>query len=197
MLIPTHCLISKHIFKSITINNGIKLDYSAFKFGSFAPDIMPKYKKNRHYMTSSFDYVINQVVKLYEDSKYDQISIEEFSFRLGVISHYLADFFCKPHNEIYYDNHLIKHLIYEKNLHKYYHKYNDYSIMGLHSIDISDRIKLKTDLEDLHSMYEKSEEENFIKDTNFSMMVLKLIANSMVEAYCITENSFIVAPYTI
>lgn len=46
------------------------------------------------------------------------ISIKEYSRRLGVICHYIADFFCYPHS-VNFDQGSLSHIYYEYMLHRY------------------------------------------------------------------------------
>ena len=97
MIIPTHRLIGENIYQSVLLNNKIRLDKRWLIWGSVLPDLMPKYMKQKHFFSVSYDYILNMIEKLYNDS--NNISMKEFSIRLGIITHYVSDFFCTPHND--------------------------------------------------------------------------------------------------
>lgn len=92
------------------------------------PDFHPKYRAMSHYPDISLEYIVSELNYLiflgrYIDFKNDffyGISNKFFSRKLGIISHFLADFVCLPHYEKWtFNDSLIKHVKYEKNIAKF------------------------------------------------------------------------------
>jgi hypothetical protein len=88
------------------------------------PDCVPKYKFMKHYFDESIDMVVEKIIYLseltLEDIHYN-MSIGKFSEELGVICHFLCDFFCAPHYyrlEFKSASAVKQHMVYEKRLAK-------------------------------------------------------------------------------
>jgi hypothetical protein len=61
---------------------------------------MPKYKFKKHYFDESIDMIVEKIgylSSLTMKEVYYDITIGKFSEELGVICHFLCDFFCAPH----------------------------------------------------------------------------------------------------
>ncbi len=140
----THQIIASNIYENIDDIYNIKLDNSALAWGSVAPDILPKYKKIRHYKKESLEFVVNEIVKLIylnrnlDFNRIDPITMKFFSKNLGIISHYLSDFVCLPHAKRWtFSTNMFKHIKYEYRLDNksVNHEFNKYIING-NKIDI-------------------------------------------------------------
>jgi len=90
-----------------------KLDRLAFAYGNIKPDITNKDINRSHTLAKSLD-IVN---KYSEELMSQNISIKEFSMRLGVICHFSCDYFCLYHSEGNEKKSLYKHLFYELTLH--------------------------------------------------------------------------------
>jgi len=127
MLGPTHKLIANNIYKSVEEIYDIKLNRDELLWGSVAPDILPQLKLHRHYQKESLNYVVNEIVKLIFISRYcdlrskcDPITMKYISKKIGIISHYLSDFVCRPHSERWtFTRNMLKHISYESKLNEY------------------------------------------------------------------------------
>lgn len=87
----------------------------AFIVGSILPDCRPSFVTTKHNMQQTFELVkeaINQCTVDNED--YKNISTA-YCRKLGEITHYMADYFTYPHNEIFLGN-IKAHCAYEKQL---------------------------------------------------------------------------------
>lgn len=93
MNIATHLMLARKGFKFLK-EKKYKLNYFQFLYGSIYPDIFRVIE--RHMYVHSKDY-INELIK------------DPTSFNLGVIHHYITDYFCKYHrsDELFFD--LIEH----------------------------------------------------------------------------------------
>lgn len=78
------------------------------------------YKLKKHYMDESLEMIlvkIRNLSALTENDINKWISISKFSQEVGVICHFLCDFFCIPHSERWEFKHSMnKHVRYEKDL---------------------------------------------------------------------------------
>ena len=114
MKLKTHMLIARKIHEYLDENYEVNISRRHFIFGSIKPDLVRKFKTLKHSIHDSLDFVLGEVTK--HDETED--SLKRSSVHLGVINHYLSDFFCSKH---YYKNDgegLIKHIKYEGRLHK-------------------------------------------------------------------------------
>ena len=120
MLPNTHIFIAKTAYQAINKISGIKLNYSKFLKGSIYPDINLATLFLQHRINDTGRIVEKNVNKLvginiFENSK----NLDVFSFKMGIIIHFISDYFCKVHNDNWYKN-PIRHYIYERKLDKYF-----------------------------------------------------------------------------
>lgn len=113
MIVNSHLLISQIIYKYISNHMGLKLDRLAFAYGNINPDLNNKDINRSHTLDKSLD-IVN---KYSEDLMSENISIKEFSRRLGVICHFGCDYFCLYHREGNEKKGLYEHIYYELILH--------------------------------------------------------------------------------
>lgn len=88
---------------------------AVFKMGSIVPDLVPSFITKKHEINQTFDILekkMNRVVDTYDSSKGLTLGRTK---DLGVITHYIADYFTFPHNKEY-EGSLKDHVIYEKEL---------------------------------------------------------------------------------
>jgi hypothetical protein len=120
MLANTHKLISKKVSEIVKSELNISIDLSSFKSGSIAPDLYPKMRFKSHdfegvrFVLENIDALIKNGIP---GKKKD---IKKFSFRLGIITHFISDCFCKAHNGT--KRNFIIHYMYERRLKKYFIK---------------------------------------------------------------------------
>ncbi|MGL5244511.1 MAG: zinc dependent phospholipase C family protein, partial [Sarcina sp.] len=144
MLVNTHILIGQNVLKNIDSKKSIIISDKNFLYGSIKPDMVSKYKLKKHYLDESYDMVIkkiNYLSSLNLDDMNKRFSMSKFSQELGVICHFLCDFFCVPHSERWEFKHSMnRHIKYEKEL----------AIVAKEYMPKGDRIKIfeKYDVED-------------------------------------------------
>lgn len=111
----THIYIADMVIDQIKGDN-INLNKTAFRTGSILPDFSPYHKHIKHYRDKSFTFVEKSIDNLGESK-----NIDDLSLRLGIISHYLADYFCYPHfnNMTFTSKDILGHIKYEKELNTY------------------------------------------------------------------------------
>lgn len=118
MLGETHKIIAKQMV-SDGIFNDVNINEKAFIKGTVYADLHPRYKVIPHYYSKSHDIVEKVLASMIVVSKYMGANTNFYSFRLGVMSHYLMDYCCQMHkNEQRFHN--VKdakgHYQYEKEL---------------------------------------------------------------------------------
>jgi hypothetical protein len=114
MFTQTHRLIGETIGTIIRKEYPAILDENAFQYGCMIPDYYLRFLSIPHYKNKSFEYITGMIQKkrcLPQNIKEKQC----FSTDLGIIAHYLSDYFCQAHNYSKYDN-CMNHLIYEGKL---------------------------------------------------------------------------------
>ncbi|MCX7921421.1 MAG: zinc dependent phospholipase C family protein [Clostridia bacterium] len=118
MLSATHKLIAKRVYEALKNELNVCVDLKSLCYGSIAPDIYPSMMILPHSKEGSLEFLHKNIEWLMEqpipENKRD---MKNFSFRLGIIVHFISDYFCSAHNEAKYNN-LINHFIYERALKK-------------------------------------------------------------------------------
>lgn len=123
-MMNTHKLIGENIIKYTESKNINLLNNRRFIWGNVKPDCVLKYKLIKHYYDESIDLIIDKIQYLsslsIEDVFCDK-TIEKFSEELGVVCHFLCDYFCAPHYyrwECKSTSAVKQHMLYEKKLSK-------------------------------------------------------------------------------
>lgn len=127
MLPESHRFVAQKLSDEIQRAYGPVLNEERLLWYAVAPDFLPKYKLRRHYREYSLSYVVKSIVQLIWYGRAHRILttnkkkvINEFSKRLGVISHYLMDFVTYPHaKSLTYNGTMRAHVQYEKLLNQY------------------------------------------------------------------------------
>jgi len=142
LFINSHLVIGNFIYNKIFDNFEVELDKKAFLYGCIKPDISTSYLFIPHYMDKSFDFISNLIIKL-ESSNIPTVkkSMILYSTELGVVTHYIADYFCFPHNDMVFYR-TLNHFFYEYNLIFEFNKLdlNDIFIKETQPIEIIDYI---------------------------------------------------------
>lgn len=119
-----HLDIARIVQKSMEDEFLIEIDTAAFIYGNIKPDISPDLIKIPHYIEDGLGFVESQIeVLLYYRLNTISKCTKDFSERLGVIMHYLSDFFCHAHSAHYKGGNL-SHMVYEFNLHNYFRNHS-------------------------------------------------------------------------
>lgn len=111
----SHISLASYMVNSFN-DEGLKKHKFSFYLGSILPDIKPSFLYKRHEIDGTFPMIQKHIKRLSEGQK----SIEKkkgirYYKDLGQISHYLADYFTFPHNDIYPGS-LKDHCSYEEKL---------------------------------------------------------------------------------
>lgn len=110
MFVFTHWMIGKYFAKKMRLSHRT-FSRKWFLYGNIYPDIS-KLSKAPHYMEES-----RSTMQLYMDKAQNTDDLKDLSFNLGVVCHYLCDYFCKVHGKSKVQT--FKHFLYEFELHFY------------------------------------------------------------------------------
>ena len=113
MLVNTHLVIGLYCYKLCNEKYNLSLDKKRFLAGCVEPDLHKRRNKIKHTYSVSKDKMLEY--KDYIES--NNLDINEVSFIIGKIAHYIADCFCKYHLDEYYGKDMKKHFAYELTLH--------------------------------------------------------------------------------
>ncbi len=161
-------------------------------WNSIAPDIMPFFKAIPYYKEESLDYIAKQIVDLIFLSQKHNLATEDhfltkyFSKKLGIISHYLADYTCYPHAKrircTSHKNGQI-HLNYEKGLNQYLPQH-EFTQVRLDSVDIETKkytkmvAQIKEFILEAVRVYE-DQPEDYKTDLNFAFALNQRIVDGI------------------
>lgn len=108
MFFFTHLVIADILYQNLEV----ELNKRAFSYGNIKPDL-PSEKRNHHTLENYLGTVSEYSKQLMEN----EMTIEEFSVRLGEACHYVSDFFCYYHLNEDLHNKSFQHFLYEIRLH--------------------------------------------------------------------------------
>ena len=122
MNIRSHIIMGNLLYDCLLKTSNVPLKRSLFVFGNIRPDIYPGIWSAGHTKDNFLGFIKSEFEQI---SKINLARSEEdalsYSLRLGVICHYMTDFFCYPHNADFGKG-VVAHYIYEKKLCHYLHK---------------------------------------------------------------------------
>jgi len=104
MRLEIHHKIAKRISGELK-ELGIKLHEELFFFGNFFPDLIHSYFWRKHEYHVSRNYLHKKIENLKKRPFF-------FSFHLGILTHYISDYFCYPHSGVY-NKGILDHIRYE------------------------------------------------------------------------------------
>ncbi len=110
----THICLARYMMSN-TLYTEFSLHRKAYYVGNILPDCVPSFVTTKHNIESTFPMVKNEIRGLSRLCAIPVISDRYFTRRLGVVLHYLADYFTYPHNEIFTGS-LKEHCSYEEEL---------------------------------------------------------------------------------
>jgi len=128
MMMNTHKALANRFIKNVEVNKRFLIKEKHFIWGNLKPDSVSKYKFKKHYLDESFDMIIDKIKFLSSlslDDIYIRYSIAKFNQELGVVCHFLCDFFCIPHHqrwEFKSPGAVKDHILYENDLNKFSRK---------------------------------------------------------------------------
>ena len=125
----THVIIAKKIYNALDPQKKSIIKKKNFIYGNIKPDLVSKYKLRKHYRKESYEVILEKIEKLSKINSLDEKQKKKyfcnFSQELGVICHFICDFFCVPHDERWEFKHsMFIHIAYEKKLNFIARKYS-------------------------------------------------------------------------
>ena len=124
----SHITMGRYLYAYFTENMNLKLDKGTFVRWNFLPDVAPSLLKLSHFKKDIYDLVMEKADYLAREG--ENMSTEEFSKQLGILCHFMSDFFCYAHSENF-DGSKIGHLKYEIFMQFYGYRRRDM----LHAVD--------------------------------------------------------------
>ncbi|WP_297633819.1 zinc dependent phospholipase C family protein [uncultured Clostridium sp.] len=181
MMMNTHKLIANVLFHNIDDDKKFLVSKNRFIWGTIKPDCASKYKFKKHYFDESVGMIIEMIKDLSKMTPDEVIQdgVGKFSAELGVVCHFLCDYYCIPHSqrwEFKNPNAVRQHVNYERELAKIAKNY-DVSLMRLDRLQINDidEFIFKT-----QEMYKKK--ESFLNDLNFAYYICNSVTNAVLKS---------------
>jgi hypothetical protein len=182
----THFTIARSIVDNMDYKKSSLISNKNFIYGNVKPDAFSKYKLKKHYMEESLGMIIDKIDKLCSLSlnymtKF--FSVSRFSQELGVICHFLCDFFCIAHNERWEFKHSMnKHVAYERDLASFA---KDIDFSKFKPMKIED--SFEAFFRKMYSAY--APEKDYYNDLKFSTYVCKSVVDYVLESVISNSNS--------
>lgn len=176
MLTPTHHKISRIIYDELLPNDHDLISRTQFIKGSAAPDFNKYYKTHGHNIPESLDFLMTLIHELLANKHHR----EAFGFKLGVITHYLADYACTYHaNPAYIKKNIAEHLLYEYKIEqqKIQTKNISYHIKYIQSYET-----IKNDLYDFYLSHQH-QKPNPKRDLHDALLLIKRVCDLLIYTY--------------
>lgn len=141
-----------HLLNAALQNRGVYLNRIAFVYGNIAPDYDPNLLIPTHF-TKTCERMINEISTdlsarpLEADGRVGA----EYSKRLGILCHFICDYFCRAHNKSF-EGGLKQHAFYENRLDQYLR----HSFQTLFDLDGEELPKTYTTVQELTSAVEET-----------------------------------------
>lgn len=153
MKFKQHIEVGKYLYEQLEKDN--KINRIAYLFGNVAPDLNCVYPAHRLRTTEKRFY--KRLVRI-DNTHFNILK----SFTLGVVTHYICDYFCYAHS---IESLGIKHKIYETNLYNYYN-------MHLQEIqDTKNRLRDAWKSSELHNKYMNSIDDELTSKQHCDMIL--------------------------
>ena len=110
----SHVSLARYLVENLN-DEELKKHKFSFYLGSILPDIKPSFVYKRHEINGTFPDIRRHITRLSEGEKVTRKKGLKYYMDLGPVSHYLADYFTFPHNEVYTGS-LKDHCSYEEKL---------------------------------------------------------------------------------
>lgn len=142
----SHISLAKYIVRN-TSDEDLKKHRWSFYFGSILPDCKPSFFYRKHEINETFPDVKRTIEQLIYGKKNKPVKNKRrYYINLGQITHYVADYFTFPHNNIYPGG-LKEHCAYEEELK---HRLREYLKTGKVQIAAGSEIEF----DDTEALYE-------------------------------------------
>ncbi|GAA0086714.1 zinc dependent phospholipase C family protein [Clostridium sp. CTA-7] len=138
MMMNTHKALAQQFINNVEEDKVFIINDGHFIWGNLKPDSVSKYKFKKHYIDESFEMIVKKIEFLSSltlDDIYTRYSPNKFNQELGVVCHFLCDYFCIPHFqrwEFKSANAMKEHVVYENELNKFTKNYTIKKDINLH-----------------------------------------------------------------
>ncbi len=186
LLPQTHVIIAKEIHRDVQKHLQVELSLPQLIYGSVKPDLYSGFPKLKHFKPQSFSAICAEIsATTLSSDLHNRAQTSLFSRKLGIVTHYVADYFCVPHNDRKtYQHHFWDHLKYEKRLHAAFREgladTRKADTVLSHGADFSNQSQIAGFLDQWHRLY-TDRGESITNDLDSSLAAVKSVACSMVE----------------
>ena len=180
----THVIIAKKIFNALYPQKKSIIKKKNFIYGNIKPDLVSKYKLRKHYRKESYEVILEKIEKLSKINSLDEVQKKKyfcnFSQELGVICHFICDFFCVPHDERWEFKHsMFIHIAYEKKLNFIARKYSFEKNIDINLNSFDD---VKNFLSAIYDDYKKDEYlDTYKRDLKYSYNICLIIISKILD----------------
>ncbi|QAA34366.1 hypothetical protein C1I91_23500 [Clostridium manihotivorum] len=183
MIINSHLVFSKIIYRNCVKKLNFKLNKRKFMYGNVKPDFECNTSNQHHTMGETIEDVKNYCHRLLNDN----LSKDEFSITLGMVCHFICDYFCLYHREEYKNKSFIAHLLYEVFLHI---NLRLMLILGLLNSSEQDELYIQNPITTLMELQDSylSSRDSVKKDIKYAILASKLISCSIIAISISTEK---------
>lgn len=183
----SHISLAREIFQALELEGLLDHKFS-FYVGSIWPDCKPSFITTPHNIHRTFGIVQEQIDDLIKNYNKDKGLTMPYCARIGIIIHYIADYFTFPHNS-HYDGNVKDHCVYESKLKKELLRY----IHSGEALKQKSEVKVYENTEELcecilneHKQYVKGKSTVF-EDCQYIVRVCMEVVASIIAIFC---NSF-------
>lgn len=189
MFVQSHKVMADLIYEYVEDHADLSLNQLRFRAGNMSPDLPLYHSHLKHYKHQNFEYILDMIINLVNTDPSSNVgTLRNYSYRLGVVCHYLCDYFCLPHhNRRYFHDKLGEHMAYEKELHKTIKKFkrsdylSQYYFHEIMEITKDKPIDLLAMIEEFHTDY-MAENPSFFIDASYAISVTSILASIVVLA---------------
>jgi hypothetical protein len=111
MFVQSHLLLADTIARRMSAELPEKFALGPFFLGAVYPDFTPVYKKIDHNLAGALP-VVQELIQSVRAAGNSREINERQAFHMGIICHFICDFFCQAHNFREYQS-TLNHVLYE------------------------------------------------------------------------------------
>ncbi|WP_438520937.1 zinc dependent phospholipase C family protein [Clostridium sp.] len=180
MLMNNHKMIADYILDNMRDDRLHLINRKRFIWGNIKPDCASRYKFKKHYYNESIDMVVEMIEKLSSLSISEinnESSIGKFSGVLGVVCHFLTDYYCLPHHQRWeFKNAMRPHVVYERELSKVSKNYK-VNVIKNNNLKASNIREFIDGTLEIYAI-----DQSFENDLNFAYYVCSSIFDMIIES---------------
>jgi hypothetical protein len=183
-----HCLLAVQIRKYVKAHTGVGLRLFRFAYGNIKPDLAPGMIIPFHKIDCSLNELGERVEELFSTDE-GAISAKSFIVKLGVITHFISDYFCSAHSG-FYKGKPVRHWLYETRMVFGMRKLFHFRRIMEGKLDTPEAMTadFKSFLQTMHDTYLRSQRSllcdlahSFAASTFFAMSAANLLKEKLLE----------------